>query len=47
MTPVSHTKKLLELLPNAEGTILPETGHMIQLERQDEVTEGIRRLAFG
>ena len=47
MTPISHTKKLMELLPHAEATILPETGHMIQLERQDEVTEGIRRLAFG
>ena len=46
MTPISHTKKLMELLPNAEGVILPKTGHMIMLEREEEVTEGIRRLAF-
>ena len=47
MTPVSHTRKLMELLPDARGVILPDTGHMIQLEAQDEVTDGIRRLAFG
>jgi pimeloyl-ACP methyl ester carboxylesterase len=47
MTPVSHTRKLMELLPQARGVILPDTGHMIQLERHDEVTDGIRRLAFG
>lgn len=46
MTPVSHSEKLMELLPEAQGTILPDTGHMIMLEREHEVTEGIRRLAF-
>jgi pimeloyl-ACP methyl ester carboxylesterase len=46
MTPVSHSEKLMELLPDARGTILPDTGHMIMLEREHEVTEGIRRLAF-
>lgn len=47
MTPVAHTRKLMELLPEARGVILPDTGHMIQLEAHDEVTDGIRRLAFG
>ncbi len=47
LTPVAHTEKLLELMPNATSTIIPATGHMIQLERNEEVTEGIRRLAFG
>lgn len=47
LTPVKHTTKLMELLPHAKHVILPDTGHMIQLERNAEVTEGIRRLAFG
>jgi pimeloyl-ACP methyl ester carboxylesterase len=47
LTPVAHTTKLMELLPHADHVILPDTGHMIQLERNEEVTEGIRRLAFG
>lgn len=47
LTPVAHAEKLMELLPNAKATIIPDTGHMIQLERQEEITEGIRRLAFG
>jgi pimeloyl-ACP methyl ester carboxylesterase len=46
LTPVAHTTRLMELLPHAESTILPDTGHMIELERNEEVTEGIRRLAF-
>ncbi len=47
MTPVSHTRTLMELLPTARGVILPATGHMILLERHEEVTDGIARLAFG
>ena len=47
LTPVKHTTKLMDLLPHAKHVILPDTGHMIQLERNEEVTEGIRRLAFG
>ena len=27
MTPVSHTRKLMELLPDARGVILPTRGH--------------------
>lgn len=46
LTPVAHTEKLAELMPNATTRIIPETGHMIQLERNEEITEGIRRLAF-
>lgn len=47
MTPISHTKKLMELLPNAEGEIWPDVGHMIMLEREVDVTEGIRRIVLG
>jgi pimeloyl-ACP methyl ester carboxylesterase len=46
LTPQSHTRTLMELLPNAHGEILPGVGHMVQLERPREVTEGIERLAF-
>lgn len=47
ITPVAHTQKLMELMPKANSTIIAGTGHMIPLERNEEITEGIRRLAFG
>ena len=46
LTPVAHTRTLQQLLPNARTEILSRTGHMIQLERNEEVTDGIVRLAF-
>ena len=47
MTPASHTRRILEQIPHADAAVLPDTGHMIQLERSDEVTAGISRLVFG
>lgn len=47
LTPLSHTLRILDALPNARSSVLPDTGHMIQLERADEVTAGIEGLVFG
>jgi pimeloyl-ACP methyl ester carboxylesterase len=47
LTPPSHARRIASALPNAQLQVIPNTGHMIQLERADTVTEGIRALAFG
>jgi pimeloyl-ACP methyl ester carboxylesterase len=47
LTPPPHMRRIFEQLPHADAAVLPDTGHMIQLERADEVTAGISRLAFG
>lgn len=44
MTPVEHTRRILALLPHAESVVIPDTGHMIQLEREAEITDGLRNL---
>lgn len=46
MTPPSHTRRMLQVLPDADAHIVPDTGHMILLERNEWTTEGIERLAF-
>lgn len=46
LTPPEHTLIIEKELPGARAQILENTGHMIQLERNEEITEGIRRLAF-
>lgn len=40
-TPPEHSAEIARLLPNAELQILPETGHMIMLERHSEVTHAL------
>ena len=46
LTPPAHTRRILQAMPQADGEIVPNTGHMIALERNEFITEGIRRLAF-
>lgn len=46
LTPPSHSHHIAGALPDARTTILPETGHMIQLERPEHVTREIERIAF-
>jgi pimeloyl-ACP methyl ester carboxylesterase len=46
LTPPSHTLRIAEQLPDAAVLILPDTGHMIQLERPTQITRGIADLAF-
>ncbi|NQU36055.1 MAG: alpha/beta hydrolase, partial [Actinobacteria bacterium] len=40
-TPPEHSAEIDRLLPNAELQVLPETGHMIMLERYPEVTHAL------
>jgi pimeloyl-ACP methyl ester carboxylesterase len=40
-TPPEHSAEIARLLPKAELQVLPETGHMIMLERYPEVTHAL------
>jgi pimeloyl-ACP methyl ester carboxylesterase len=44
LTPVRHSRRLAEALPEAELRIVPRTGHMLPQERAALVTEAIERL---
>ena len=44
LTPVRHSRRLAEALPEAELRIVPRTGHMLPQERSALVTEAIERL---
>lgn len=46
LTPPSHTRRISEELPDARTAVVPETGHMIQLERPEHITREIERIAF-
>ena len=45
LTPVSHARRLAELLPKARLEVLPDAGHMLPFEHPDKVAELIRSLA--
>lgn len=40
-TPPEHSEEIARLLPKAELQVIPETGHMIMLERYPEVTHAL------
>jgi pimeloyl-ACP methyl ester carboxylesterase len=44
ITPLGHSVAIAEALPTAELVVLEGAGHMVQLERADEVTAHVRRL---
>lgn len=44
MTPVAHSKEIVRHLPGAELVVIPDTGHMIALERPSQVNYHLRRL---
>ncbi len=44
ITPVSHSRRLAELLPGCRLVELPEAGHMIMLECHEAVTSAIEEL---
>ncbi len=44
ITPVSHSQTIAAALPACVLTVLPDTGHMVQLERPDEVTREVGAL---
>jgi pimeloyl-ACP methyl ester carboxylesterase len=45
ITPSSHGRRIIDLMPDAELLELPEAGHMILLEFHDEVSKALERLA--
>jgi pimeloyl-ACP methyl ester carboxylesterase len=46
LTPPSHTRRIASQLPDAQTSVVPGSGHMIQLERSEHITERIAHLAF-
>jgi pimeloyl-ACP methyl ester carboxylesterase len=44
MTPVAHSDAIAAALPDAELVVVEGAGHMVQLERPDEVDAHLRRL---
>lgn len=44
ITPVSHSRRVAELVPDCELVELPDAGHMIMLECHEPVTSAIRQL---
>lgn len=44
VTPVSHSRRIAEQLPSAEFVELADAGHMVLLEKYDEVNVALRRL---
>lgn len=45
LTPPSHSTRIVREVPGAEFDVLPNTGHLIMLERHREVNERLRDLA--
>lgn len=44
MTPAEHSEEMAAELPEAEFTLIPDTGHMLILERYQLVNDALRRL---
>lgn len=44
MTPAEHSRGMAAVLPAADLTVLEDTGHLVPLERPDEVNAILRRL---
>ena len=44
ITPLDHSRAIAEALPTAELVVVEGAGHMVQLERADEVNGHLRRL---
>jgi pimeloyl-ACP methyl ester carboxylesterase len=46
LTPASHSRRMVAALPHVfEFVLMPETGHMVPLERPDELLEALIELA--
>lgn len=44
MTPISHSEKIASLVPGAQLTVIPETGHMLPLERYVELNDLLKKV---
>ena len=47
LTPVSHAERIADALPEAQLVLYPGAGHMLPMERADEVTDRITALLAG
>jgi pimeloyl-ACP methyl ester carboxylesterase len=44
MIPKEHSEQIVERLPDAEFVVVPQAGHMVLLEKPDEVSSALTRL---
>ncbi len=44
LTPVTHSRRMAAAVPEAEMTVIPDAGHLVMLERPEEVNAALRRL---
>ena len=44
LTPPEHSEEIAAALPEAEHVVVPDSGHMVMLERPDEVNRHLREL---
>jgi pimeloyl-ACP methyl ester carboxylesterase len=44
LTPVSHSRRMVEAVPEAELCVVPNAGHLVMLEHPEEVNGALRRL---
>jgi pimeloyl-ACP methyl ester carboxylesterase len=44
LTPPEHSEAIAEALPEAAHVVVPDSGHMVILERPDEVNRQLREL---
>jgi pimeloyl-ACP methyl ester carboxylesterase len=44
LTPVAHARRLAEAIPGARLTVVPDTGHMLPMERPEVVTSLLAKL---
>ena len=44
LIPKEHSDRIVERLPDSEFVVVPDAGHMVLLEKHDEVTAALRAL---
>ena len=44
LTPIKHASEIIRRMPHAKSVLLPETGHMLMMERYPEVNSHLRQL---
>jgi pimeloyl-ACP methyl ester carboxylesterase len=44
LTPVAHSRRMAAAVPEAELTVVPDAGHLVMLERPEEINAALRRL---
>ncbi|MEI8082032.1 MAG: alpha/beta hydrolase [Actinomycetes bacterium] len=45
MTPLAYSNEIVRRMPHSETVLLPDTGHMLMLERYPDVNQALRELA--